>query len=446
MINYTKNHITGERIEVFKVKEPSPIKGEAYIYVCDDNGNVIEEIYTENTLTNKGIEHMLYNALKNKESFDENCFNLTNFGTLYLVKDETLTEDKFLGDVKGEIVGWANAFQSLNTYNVKQGSIDLVTTNIDLEDKSFNMFFKFGYDKGNGIFNALMWGTNHINPASDLNSLEGLAYAPREVEKVELVGVNTWLTVADNRGYLYCIKDRKVYKLNWIMGGNRKRLTCETTGKELQLLDSNYVHYALFNTIDNRFWVFASDYIYKYDLDWNYIEKINRLPEDYFTSATWDLSKGNQFCFFGEQIYGVWNKNILIWDYNGNKISTQTDLIAGAEDITTIFTDNKYVYLYAKLYGKEERVIIVCKVNADTKKLEIVCQNARAGKTYDNRNWTYTYKRPLDNSFLIVNKEGTTGYIAKAITNTGAITVLPSYITKGTANNMLIHYKFKFSY
>jgi hypothetical protein len=111
---------------------------------------------------------------------------------------------------------------------------------------------------------------------------------------------------------------------------------------------------------------------------------------------------------------------------------------------STIFTDTKYIYASHNIKDDyNNKMISIFKVNSDTFELESVCTNVRPSRSYDGRNWTYTYKRPIDQSFIIADKDATHAYLANAIHNPGAVLKLPTTYTKGTGNMMIVHYQFK---
>lgn len=438
-------------MEVMDFIGAKPIRGFVNLYVFDENENVIEEVHKENNLTNRGIQIMMLNCLKNKDSFDSNCFNLTNFGTLYVMNyTQDIDDVRKMTDIKGDIIGWANAQTLISTYNNKQGTIDVLSSGVDLSKGEINLFIKFGYEKCLGTFNHLMWGTQHAVPDSVYNSPEGLAYAPKFYERVNITG-GSWNTVCDNRGYMYCIKnDRKVYRLNWTMGGNRKRLEPAETGVALQIPIDDYIHYALFNAITNTFWVWTDMGIYHFTLDWDFIEKKEHLVDDTITQySSWDLYKGCCYAFWGEYVFGYREGAdysrpepvIDIWRYDGTKISTQEGLFSNSDRVFTIFTDNKYVYCHHNIINEAYTAITVLKFNETTKAFDFVCRNVHPNM--GGRNWTYTYKRPLDHTFLVVDDNSTYAYLANAIHNPGAVLKLPTTYTKGTGNMMIVHYQFK---
>lgn len=83
---------------------------------------------------------MMLNCLKNKDGFDTNCYNLSNFGTLYVMNYTQDVDDlRKLDEIRGTIIGWANADDYVASYNTKQGSIDKLSSGIDLANGVINL-------------------------------------------------------------------------------------------------------------------------------------------------------------------------------------------------------------------------------------------------------------------------------------------------------------------
>lgn len=420
-VNFYNNIKNNNKILVIKNKKTNLVSGEATIFLKNENNEIETEVFTENILVDEAINVMLFNTFL-KDNMDSRCYRLNPFGTLFLINNPLLREDK---NIKGipfkitEIIGYANSIKEVGSSDLKMGTLNNVLTDFNYKSGEINFYMDFGIDKANGEFTHLCWGNyNPLHSDSDLP----LHLAPLPFNKI-LSNIGTNMLVVNNKGQYFCIKNNKAYKVNLITVGKEFKLIIdEATGITTRTTNPLGV---LFIPSTQNFLIIEAGQWWKFDNNFNFIEKFNP-PDGDMSSIT-----GFKHCFFKEHIYYIDNnKNVIKWDLNYNKISTITSIFEGYEEIFCIFASTDYIYVSVPNY-----ILIF---DTDFNYL------GRNTAITEKVNYVYTNNTIINNCFITLNNGN--NYLHFANVNLGAITKLPYKVLKTNKQAMCINYKFKFNF
>lgn len=227
VMKFSKNYVTDEIITKNVTKNSDSLIGRATIKVMDSEGNLKQEVLTENIIHQNIRDWEWYRiAYQNIVSGNivSGAYSLaTPFKRLMLCTDEEEdTESK--KSLKGDLVGVAIVDDDAAGTHPYKGSYDKVNSFTTITEDGFlhnHRVFEFGNAKANGTFSSLAFTYGTF--ASDYNnSINTTTFSkklpPFRTSRVQMLGnanLNTpsGLFYKDIKGDLYKYTDSKYYKV-----------------------------------------------------------------------------------------------------------------------------------------------------------------------------------------------------------------------------------------
>lgn len=171
VFKWNKNHITGEKIIERVMKDCSSVIGKAKVLLYDKDGNLTNETFTENIITDTGFQGEIYRAAFNDIMYG-GAFN--GFGgprqpiafrnIILGTADREEDRDNLYGDC-GDIIGWCPKTHSNAGSDVTRGVYNPTESYTEWVDGYYHahLVYDFGTSQANGSFNSIWWSKGTFN-------------------------------------------------------------------------------------------------------------------------------------------------------------------------------------------------------------------------------------------------------------------------------------------
>lgn len=168
-ISYSKNLITGNKIERVKKKIITPVKGIATIKIYDGlNGKQIYEAKSENRISavfaNPAyLDTYYYPMLQNKQEYLlKNIYSTYPFRTMILTTGD-IPEDPYDYWCWGNVVGYADAWYPYSGSSELMGTINTAESTYTLENGQGTKHFVFDFPThcANATFQSIYWSSGY---------------------------------------------------------------------------------------------------------------------------------------------------------------------------------------------------------------------------------------------------------------------------------------------
>lgn len=355
MNNYVNSN--GNITSVVKNKDINrPIRGEAEIEIYDiKTGEVVTRAKTENLLSNKAIWDMFFKQLipisgVSADTWTGSCFNnlvLSNYDGI---------EDSSLECVQGDVIGWADLTQPVETTISTQGS--LVPSQTQFIEKIFKFVAEFGQDKVNGTFNTIWLTSACNNPNSLENGMNGLFMDFKKIENID-GNMQDVMCYRDINRKLYGFTQDKayIYKIESTMG--KKNVVLEQI-TDILPHDYNYITSVAYIKDLDIFITTDTKNLTAFD---NNLSQINKIP----ASFTGELASYKNFLLIHKQdTYN--NRKLSIYSAQNLTQIAEIELPVDCDDINEIKTDweQKYLYVVGNNRGTGKSICYVFRINSET--------------------------------------------------------------------------------
>lgn len=175
VFKWNKNHITGEVITEKVIKESSKVIGQAKVLVYDKDGNLTNETFTENIITDTDFQGEVYRSAYNDIMFGGRYygFGSSNGGPRQPVAFRNIVlgtadreEDKenIFGDC-GDIIGWCPRTNTNAGSDTTRGVYNPTESYTEFKDGYYHahLVYDFGTSQANGTFNSIWWSKGTFN-------------------------------------------------------------------------------------------------------------------------------------------------------------------------------------------------------------------------------------------------------------------------------------------
>lgn len=460
MKNYYKNYKTNEKIEVFKEKD-GLINGSINIYMINDKNEIISECFSENVLTNSGIQTMLYNNFINKQRGEME--QLSNFGTIYFLDSKTLEEKVDVEEwSENEIVSYCNTIIPNQGDDIREGVINRAFNRFDSNIGEITLAFNFLPDRGNGSFNTVLFANSLERPHPDYNIKQ---YAPKLVEALDtpLDLNNMDLLAFNNRNEVFYLEkeDKCFYKMNLSIVREVKTILKSNKFKDVSAnlvdIDSNNFRKLEFDKTTGHYYLAVEENgslrLVEFDNNLSFL----RIYDLYDRGTDWGelpFTIHNGYILMKYLKYGS-KLNLVV--LKPNATDNVLDYIGEVEipaswEAKPIASDDRFIYIAdikddVDFYNVLELEIKVATKEEETNSVTIL-NHFKNAYTTKNRVRKLKYMNNYFNGKSFLTLYGEYGWILNlgvsvTIQAPGCITKLPHYNGKSSDMSMLAIYKFK---
>lgn len=171
VIKWSKDYRTGE-VVTEKAYKPENLKGKATIHLRDKDGNIIQEVVSDNIIVPIGattghisghaLYETLYQSLMPSSNYPQGVqyskSTPPGFGVIILSTDASMETEENLYR-KGSVVGWCPRTDQNPGKDVTRGSYNPTESYVVYEDGYYHahLVYDFGTSQGNGEFNSIWW-------------------------------------------------------------------------------------------------------------------------------------------------------------------------------------------------------------------------------------------------------------------------------------------------
>lgn len=405
---------------IFKNKDiDRAIKGTAKIEIFENN-NLVLEAETENLLHNKAIYNMFYKQflLQNFDIMNDTpLFKEGNIFQNMVIVNTNEPENANLEYIKGDIVGFCNLKEQVQSANYKEGI--LLPLSSSFIDKRYSFSAEFGVSKANGTFNTVFLTTPY-DISSTLNG-DGVYMCARSVAKVKDIPPNLKFNIK-NTMYAFENNTLKPYKFYRDIDGN---FCFRYTNNDIpfnidEFTDIMYVpNKDIILVVKNNTVIFYNSLLQPLNKTLNVEDGTVAVVGDYLICKNGDLVTDKFKAY-----------NIDTLQYIGEySIFGTTDMI------TSILNDysNNFLYVYSYKFNDSNDTSILTVFNNKLEKIAIT-------KTIANSK-EFSFPINVMNENIFLNKYTET--LDEIQTNFGTMTKLAKTITKTIGQTMRITYTFQ---
>lgn len=437
-ISYSKDFLTGRKIEKVKNKLIMPVQGIATVKLYDDlTGKQVYEAKSENritaVLTNIAfLDEFYYPMLDNKqERLLEDIFKTYPFRVLALTTGD-IEENPYDYFTWGSLIGYADAWYTYSGDSEFRGTINKGEWSRENKDgKGIKHFvFDFPTHAANGTFKSIYWTGGQADRSEAQMPRMNCTYKKRTIVK-ECYSVSYYNLCTDQKN-IYTLEPNKtivnVYDKFTIEKKSNINLKCEVKAIDH---DGEY------------FWILIKDGSFKkLDKSFNIIESYPKSP------------KVPDNLVYNVQYYdiAVTESNLYI-TYNGciNRNENSKDYRSCVAMYDKDGTFVKKVEVYT---GTSSRLFIT---RIPNNKLYAIVNDNRGiqlnsnldiyGSTSLTSTWYYSISWDFDTQTLFAYNDYSNGSIDEYyIVPASAHTLLPEPVTKTPVNTMKIQYDFTCDY
>lgn len=167
VMKWSKDYRTGE-VVTEKAYKPDNVKGKATIQLRDAQGNIIQEVVSENIIIPpmKDIMNpyyeLTYQSLMPSASYASGIMANANvpysFGGILLSSDDSMEDENNLL-YKGNVIGWCPRTDQNAGTDVTRGVYNPTESSYTYEDGYYHahLVYDFGTSQGNGEFSSVWW-------------------------------------------------------------------------------------------------------------------------------------------------------------------------------------------------------------------------------------------------------------------------------------------------
>lgn len=265
VIDYSKDFLSGETIERKRNKEDVNYRGIATIQLFDEKGNIVQEVKSENMINSKWLSFLYISFFRVSLIYNTSSLDLSYKSPARCMILTTNSEAEEVNNIiKGDLIGWANGWESYSGDNALRGSVNTAeTSNTDFKK---HFVIDFPTNAANGTFQSIYWLPLNTPPSYCVFKLE------RKLGTFSEKNDLCYFAVYD--GYIYgCEKTSKPTYINKVDMKTFKVV------KRLEEIDTAGDFMDL-KIGDGKVYYFTREYANVYDLDLNFIEKIIYSPLD----------------------------------------------------------------------------------------------------------------------------------------------------------------------
>lgn len=401
-IDYSKDFLKNTIKTVKKIKEDTLYKGIATIQLFDENKNLIKEVKSTNCINKAVLSEIYVNMFK--------CRLLTNSSSpIYsnesparwlLLTNNADEENPNYKYLKGEIIGYADGWNTYSGTNVLKGSLNTSETTVSEWNKHF--VIDFPTHAANGTFQSIYW-----------TSYFGTRVMQDEVIMSGLTNIE-------------CICANETFLFVCVMNNNNKLIKrYNLATKEINeiVLDRDIGN--CFCNETNLFIVGKDNIIYKYDLNGNLI------------SVCFGVND-NLFAYYNNEIIALNTDSKKLSFYNEDGILIRDYTIEiNRMDIREMYINNGIIYIIA---NSSSKALIRFDIASGKQ------HNVSVGYTLywpgDSSNNNYMYGKDIcrnsKNVFFYIKGVVRIGTDTEYFSHT----TLPEPVTKTSASTMKIQYDF----
>ncbi|SHH59487.1 hypothetical protein [Clostridium grantii] len=431
-IAYSKNLITGNKIEKTKKKIVAPVQGIATVKIYDSlNGKQIYEAKSENRISaifanSAYMDTYFYPMLENKQEYLlKDIYYTYPFRTMFLTTGD-IPEDPYDYWSWGHVEGYADAWYPYSGSSELMGTINAAETTYTIENgKGIKHFvFDFPTHCANSTFQSIYWssGSNDYTSAQVPN-VNRLYY-----RKALIQGNLSIYNLCTDETALYCLKS----------GYTDMMIFDKSTAERKSNLNLSFSGYAM-DYDGTNFWVLLSDGSFKK------LDKSFNIVTSYSKSSA----------IPGTLVYGVnyydiaVTSNYIYIAYNGC-INTSGDSTYYRSCIAQYNKDGTFVRSVEIYMGTTARVNITSITN---NKLYAIINDKRCFQLNEDLGiyqdtglssyYLMSFTWDNDRQTIFGYRDSSTDSINEYnVVPASAHTLLPETITKTPTNTMKIQYDF----
>lgn len=169
-MKWSKDYRTGE-VVTEKAYKPDNLKGKATIQLKDAEGNIVQEVVSENIIVPpmQSIQNPYYEAMyqslmpstSGAGGVLTNSFSPYGFGCILLSDNEDL-EDENNYFFKGNVIGWCPRTDQNAGTDTTRGVYNPTESYVKYEEGYYHahLVYDFGTSQGNGEFSSIWWSPN----------------------------------------------------------------------------------------------------------------------------------------------------------------------------------------------------------------------------------------------------------------------------------------------
>lgn len=408
VIDYSKDFLKNTIKTVKKIKEDTLYKGIATIQLFDENKNLIKEVKSTNCINKAVLSEMYVNMFKYRllTNSSSPIYSNESPARWLLLTNNTDEENPNYKYLKGEIIGYADGWNTYSGTDVLKGSLNTSETTVSEWNKHF--VIDFPTHAANGTFQSIYW----------------TQYFGTRVMQDEVI-----MSGLTNIG---CICANETFLFVCVMNNNNKLIKrYNLATKEINeiVLDRDIGN--CFCNETNLFIVGKDNIIYKYDLDANLI------------SACFGVNDYRYlFAYYNNEIivYSPWSICLMFYNEEGTLIREYSlaGVMPSNNIVREMYVNEGLIYLIISSQGKSVYKFDIASGTLHERTTRYVIAYS-SGTTSDN---IYMYGfdicRNTKNIFFfyggIVYKGTDTEYFSH--------TTLPEPVTKTSASTMKIQYDF----
>ena len=431
VIDYSKNFLTGITKTVKKNKEDTMYKGTATIQLYDEKNKLIQEVKSTNCISSTALSRMYgeffrTNLLLNKRDGLSDRAAFLSPAYFMLLTNGTNPEDPTQKYMFGDVIGYANGWQSYSGADTKRGSLNISETITG--DWNKHIVIDFPTHACNGTFQSVYWVPGIDNDVPISLSMKADTTHKR-------LGNNTNCDLAVVGDYVYTA----VY-----INGNYKKIEQINlkTNETLKQIDFETDVLSLSN-FGNDLYVLGPEKIYKLGMDMNivssFLHNVPGLEAYYRTNIHLVITESNAHIIDKNGALHTLDKSSGIFK------SKKDTALAG---VKSAYYEGKNIIkilnegIKFSLYEFNESTL---KLNQEFKRAIIYADNRVSTSYSDSESYYYLYSiAKKDNRlYFLAGVSGSDIYLQSGSDCTYfSHTLLPEPITKTSANTMKIQYDF----
>lgn len=403
VIDYSKDFLKNTIKTVKKTKEDTMYKGIATIQLFDENKNLIKEVKSTNCINKAVLSEMYVNMFKYRllTNSSSPIYSNESPARWLLLTNNADEENPNYKYLKGEIIGYADGWNTYSGTDVLKGSLNTSETTVSEWNKHF--VIDFPTHAANGTFQSIYWtsyfGTKVIHDESIMSGLTNIG----------------------------CICANETFLFVCVMNNNNKLIKrYNLATKEINeiVLDRDIEN--CFCNETNLFIVGKDNIIYKYDLDGNLI------------SACFEVS-GNLFAYYNNEIIALntTSNKLAFYNEEGTLIREYTLSLGNGVSIVEMYVNDRLIYL---IVGSSSKKLI--RFDIASGKQHNVATNYTLFWPGGDTSYGYMYGKDIcrnsKNVFFHTNGIVRIGTDTEYFSHT----TLPEPVTKTSASTMKIQYDF----